>query len=180
MNTLSVDEYLRFDESSPVRHEYIAGQAFEMEGSNRRHGRIVRNLLLLLGERLRGDPCEVLFSEIKVRLRVGQEEAFYYPDLMVAAKRLEGKATYLTQPKLIFEVQAPSTEVIDRREEAVNYRYISSLDEYVAVAQRSCKVTIYRRADRWARQILTGIGNVAEFRSIELPLPLAQIYADVC
>jgi len=175
---MTVEEYLKFDEESRIRHEYVAGEIFAMCGSTVRHGVIAGNLVRTIGNKLHGGPCRVFFSDYKVRLRVDRDDVFYYPDVAVSCDTRDLSAAYLPDPKLIIEVLSPSTEATDRREKAMNYRQILSLDEYAVVAQRSPEVTIYRRADRWAPEILSEVGAVAEFRSIELRLPLAQIYAD--
>ena len=57
-----------------------------------------------------------------------------------------------------------------------NYRQIPTLEEYVLVAQRKAEVTICRRSDHWAPLILSSPEATADFRSIELSLPLGQIY----
>jgi Uma2 family endonuclease len=77
------------------------------------------------------------------------------------------------------EVLSPSTERTDRREKTPNYRQIPTVEECVLVAQRTAEVTIYRRSERWAPMILRSLEEIAEFRSIELSLPLGQIYEGV-
>ena len=63
---MTVEEYLRFDESSPIRHEYVAGELYAMSGATVRHIRIVGNI----GARLRviaGDgPCDVFMNDMRL------------------------------------------------------------------------------------------------------------------
>jgi hypothetical protein len=49
----------------------------------------------------------------------------------------------------------------------------------VLVAQRTAEVAIYRRSEHWAPLILSSLEDTVEFRSIELSLPLGQIYEGV-
>ena len=84
---------------------------------------------------------------------------------------------YLTQTALIIEVLAPTTEATDRREKALHYRQVSTLEEYVLVAQERCEATIHRRADGWRHTTWNSARDAAEFKSIGLTLPLAEIYA---
>ena len=44
------------------------------------------------------------------------------------------------------------------------------------VSQYEPKVTIHRRGENWRVHLFTGAEAIAEFRSIGLSLPLAQIY----
>ncbi|MDB6102650.1 MAG: hypothetical protein JWO52_2649 [Gammaproteobacteria bacterium] len=57
---MTVDEYLQFEEKSPVRHEYVNGSIYAMTGVSVAHARIGRELVIALGGHLRGGPCEPL------------------------------------------------------------------------------------------------------------------------
>ncbi|MEP7244655.1 MAG: Uma2 family endonuclease [Gammaproteobacteria bacterium] len=178
-SSMTVEEYLKFEDQSQIRHEYVDGEIFAMSGTTKNHSRIIHSLRDAIAPRLQGGPCEAFTSDIKVRLQVDRKDFYYYPDLVVECGQRGIDMNQVTDPTLIVEVLSPSTEATDRREKATNYRRIPSLEEYVLVSQRSYEVTIYRRADHWVPEILTEPDDVAEFRSIELPLPLAQIYAEV-
>jgi Uma2 family endonuclease len=51
---MTVDEYLEFEESSPVRHEYVNGAIYEMSGASVAHARIAREIVIAVGDHLRG------------------------------------------------------------------------------------------------------------------------------
>jgi Uma2 family endonuclease len=172
---LTVDEYLEFEEASPVRHEYVAGEIFAMSGASREHELIAGNLFAALHAHLRGSPCKPFTGNFKLHLEVNDSKLFYYPDVMVACGP-NTDSRFCTDPRLIVEVLSPSTESIDRREKAGNYRRIPTLEEYVLVAQRTAQVAILRRSDSWAPLILGSLDETAEFCSIALSLPLRQIY----
>ncbi len=176
---LSIDEYLRREFRSSVRHEYVAGEIFAMSGASRAHNKIAGNLFNAFSSRLQGGPCEVFMSDFKVRLEFESDVIFYYPDVMVACGRQGMEEYYLSHPKLIVEVLSPSTRTIDQREKALHYRHIPTLEEYVLVAQDRPKITCYRRSEDWQPQLLSGLDAVADFRSIELSLPLERIFAGV-
>ena len=74
---------------------------------------------------------------------------------------------------------SPSTERIDRREKALSYRQIATLEEYVLIAQDRPCIEFQRRCDDWRPTLATSLDSVATFRSIGLSLPLRQIYEDV-
>ena len=54
---LSFEEYLRFEQLSDVRHEYVGGQVFAMTGGSVRHGQMSQLIpaLLLQGMEERGN-----------------------------------------------------------------------------------------------------------------------------
>jgi Uma2 family endonuclease len=173
---LSVEDYLRLEEVSAVRHEYVGGQLFAMTGATKRHSVISLNVAIALQAHLRGGPCRTYVQDVKVRLTVGRDEIFYYPDVSVACGPQDLEKVFLTDPKLIVEVLSPSTERVDRGEKALNYREIPALEEYVLIAQHKPEVTLYRRSEDWRAQVLIQPDAAAELRSIALTLPLDRIY----
>src|SRR5690606_13084445 len=134
------------------------------------------NFFGLLFNHLRGGPCKACIADFKVYLRVDSQDVFYYPDVMVACGTGGRKDQYLDDPRLIVEVLSPSTEDIDRRQDALNYCRIPSLQEYVLVAQDRCEVTIRRRNDKWAPEVLLSLEATAELRSLGLALPVGELY----
>ncbi|MBI3776575.1 MAG: Uma2 family endonuclease [Gammaproteobacteria bacterium] len=174
---LSVEEYIKGEESSEVRHEYIGGEVYAMVGTSDRHNLIAGNLFALLHAQLRGTPCRLFMSDMKVRLRVASDDAFYYPDLMLACNPDDRATYYRTQPCLIVEVLSETTERIDRREKLLAYTSIDSLQEYVLLSQNHIEVEVHRRVDGWRGQIVT-TGDV-HLQCLSLDVSLAAIYEDV-
>jgi len=174
---MTVDEYLEFEEQSAVRHEYVNGAIYAMSGVSVAHARIARELVMTVGGHLRGRPCEVFSVDLKLLIRSDTDEIIYYPDLMVACQREDWGPNYVRNPRLVAEILSPSTQHVDRREKAITYRRIASVEEYVLLAQDEQKVIVQRRADNWRPVSYAGPEAMAEFRSIGLSVPLAQIYA---
>jgi Uma2 family endonuclease len=174
---MTFDEYMEFEEQSPLRHEYVNGIVHAMNGPSVAHARIAGELLVAVLSHLRGGPCEAFATDLKLHIRSETEEVVYYPDLMVACNREEWGDNYVSNPKLAAEILSPSTRHIDLREKAMTYRRVTSIEEYVLLEQREHRVTVYRRAANWSPQVYSGPQSVAEFQSISLAVPLAQIYA---
>lgn len=172
---MSIDEYLTFEEGTPIRHEYVAGEIFAMSGGSLEHELIAGNVFAAFHAHLRGGPCKSFIGNFKLHLEVNESHFFYYPDVMVACGP-NADIRFCTNPRLVVEVISPSTERTDRREKASNFRQTPALEEYVLIAQRTAEVTIYRRSEHWAPLMLRSLEETAEFRSIELSLPLGQIY----
>lgn len=176
---LSVADYLAFEETSAVRHEYIGGEIHAMAGESLPHNTIALNIASALRGKLRSGPCRAYVENVKVRFEIAREEIFYYPDVVVSCHPASGERLFLSQPTLIFEVLSPSTENVDRREKKLNYQQISSLEEYVIVAQERREVTIFRRAGSWVAETVNAPEAVVEFRSVQQTMTLAEIYEDV-
>jgi Uma2 family endonuclease len=173
---LSVEEYLKSEADGQARHEFVGGRIYAMAGSSERHNVISANLLAAFHTHLRGGPCKAYMADFKVRLEINREDIFYYPDVMVACVRDGVEQYYLRYPKLIVEVLSPSTETIDRREKLLNYPTIPTVTEYAIVAQDTREVTLHRRDEHWRPVVWTAPHASVEFSSIQLSLPLAQIY----
>lgn len=176
---MSVVDYLAFEESSPVRHEFVAGEIHAMGGASRAHNKISGNLFAHLHARLRGGPCEVFMNDFKVRLEVAREEFFYYPDVVVSCHRQDIEKYFLRSPTLVVEVLSPSTETIDRRERHTHYRHAPTLEEYVLVAQERREVTVFRRASGWQGEVFTSLEATVEFRSVKQAMTITEIYDGV-
>ena len=175
---LSPAEYLAFDASAELKHEYVDGEIHAMTGTTVKHNRISGNLFVALKQHLAGRPCETFIADLKVHAAAAN--AFYYPDLVVRCQPqpLADEQRVIDDPTLIVEVLSPSTEAIDRREKLAAYRRIPSLQEYVLVAQDERSVEIYRReGDIGWRYLPFTDDDCAEFASLGLQLPLATIYA---
>ena len=176
---MTEEEYLEFEEKSPTKHEYVNGYVHAMCGASMAHGRIVARLLTALANRLGDGPCEAFHSGLQLKVDTGSDNDYYYPDLMVSCDREGWKEKCLLNPRLIVEVLSPSTQHIDRREKASTYRKIPGMEEYVIAAQSSWQLTIFRRTENWVPEIVSGPDAVAEFRSLGLSVPLAEIYRGV-
>lgn len=175
--SLTEAEYLAFEETASVRHEYLAGEAYAMAGGSLRHNRIALNTASLLLARLSGRPCQVFLSDVK--LRVARDSAYYYPDVMAtcAPQAVADQSLVVTEAVLVVEVLSPATETIDRREKLAAYRRLPSLQEYALIAQDSQQVEIYRRQrDGDWLYIAYARGDPVEFASLGVTVPLADLY----
>lgn len=171
---ISPDEYLTFERTADVRHEYVNGEVYAMVGSSRRHNVITQNLSGALRPSIRRRGCESYTENIKVRVDLAN--AFYYPDLVVTCDPKDDDPYVVHSPSLIVEVLSPSTEAIDRREKRMHYQTIPSLREFLLVAQDERLIEVYRRtASGWICEIVTE-GDVT-FESIGVTLPLDDVYA---
>lgn len=176
---VSVEDYLEFEEESRIRHEYVAGRIFAMTGTTRAHNRIVGNVYSAMKAHLRGGPCVAYFSELKTYIKVGSDEFYYYPDVVVSCGARGETPHRIDDATLVVEVLSPSTHAVDRREKRLNYPHIETLQEYVLIGQRSPEITFHRRTDGWRPHACTSPREAAEFQSIQLTVPLLQVYEGV-
>jgi len=176
---LSVDAYLASEQRSEIRHEYIGGAVYAMAGASDEHIALCMNIAFALRTHLQGTPCRVQMSEGKLRLRVANEEIFYYPDVMVACDPRDTDRYFKRYPKVLVEVLSESTEPIDRREKFLSYRQIETLEEYVLLAQDKKEVTVFRRSDHWQSELLKESDQTLRLSSLKFTISLQVLYQGV-
>jgi Uma2 family endonuclease len=176
---VTLEEFLESGVAGLERCEYINGVIRPIVGPSVAHARVTQHLGVALGAHLRGGPCEVFFAGLQFNLQIERNEIVYLPDIMVVCEKTGWGKNWIHNPNLVVEVHSPSTQSIDRREKLASYRQVESVEEYVMVAQDACEVTIIRRADEWKPKVIRGPGAVADFTSVGLSVPLAEIYDGV-
>ena len=174
---LSVTEYLEGELVSEIRHEYIDGEVYAMVGASDRHNLIAGNLFATLHPHVRGTNCQLFMSDMKVRLRVAGEDAFYYPDILLSCDPDDREAYFRSHPCLLVEVLSESTARIDRREKLLAYTQIESLQEYLLFSQDRQEVEIHRRRDGWRIERI--VKGELTIECVEFNIPLEQIYEGV-
>jgi Uma2 family endonuclease len=176
---MTLEEYFDFEDKSTTRHEYVNGYVQAMSGASVAHCRIVQALVFALNERLRGNSCEIFSTQVELNLKIDTDQVIYYPDVMVSCDRTGWGEAWIQNPRLVIEVLSACTRDIDRREKAMTYRRAPTVEEYVVAAQCSRQFTVYRRAQNWVPEIVSGAEGVAELRSLGISIPLAEIYRKV-
>jgi Uma2 family endonuclease len=176
---MTEEEYLAFEERSPSRHEYVNGYVHAMSAPGPSHGRVLARLQFALTKRLGDGPCEAFAARLQADADTASTHNYFYPDIVVSCDRENWGDKWLRNPRLIIEVLSPSTQHIDRRDKATTYRRIPGMEEYVIAAQNSAQLTILRRAEGWVAEVVSGLDAVAEFRSLDMSIPLAEIYGGV-
>lgn len=175
----SMAEYLAFEQDGEQRHEYLNGEIVAMTGASEAHNVIAGNLFAALHGHLRGSPCRVFMSDMK--LRVEAANCFFYPDVMVGCTEepVRGDRYFFDDARLVIEIPSPATESRDREFKRMAYRQLPDLQEYLLVRQDSPGITVYRRLpDGWEMQDY-GSGETVRLRSIGLELPVDMIYEGV-
>jgi len=176
---ISVADYLSAEAASNVRHEYLGGLIYAMAGETKDHNQIVGNLYFALRQHLKGRPCQLYMSDIRVNFDLRGDEYYYYPDLVVTCDKRDSDKRFVKHPKLIIEVLSESTERVDKREKFFAYTSIKSLEEYVLVSQETREITVFRRADGWKSLSYSGAKAKLVLKSLKTTLPLSAVYEEV-
>lgn len=175
---ISVDDYLKAEEISPVKHEFVEGEVYAMAGTSDNHNRIAGELYSRLLEHLRDSDCEPFFGEIKVQ---ATKNVYYYPDILVSCEQDTENSYFRNSPVLIVEITSKSTASIDRREKLLFYLQMPSVREYVVVDQFRMSVEVHRRQPNgaWITYYFNERDDVVELTSVDLSIPLPDLYRRV-
>lgn len=176
---LTEEEYLQGELLSDVRHEYLGGDVYAMVGSSDRHNLITLNLATALRPQVRGGPCQLFMTDMKLRLEtVGDIVVYYYPDLLLCCDPQDRATYHRTRPCLIVEVLSESTARVDRREKLFAYTALDSLQAYLLLSQERALAELHRRtAEGWRTQIIDSGEVPIDCLGVSVSLDL--IYEDV-
>lgn len=176
----TVEEYIELLKNSEGSFEYFDGEIASMAGGKIAHSDIASNLIFGLRDKLRDRSCRVFGADMAVKTIKAQP--FRLPDVSIVCDKAIVETLHgfdmLVNPVLIVEVLSPSTENYDRDEKFLAYQAIVSFKEYLLVSQNHPHVTQYvRQADgKWLRADVIGLESQVVLESIQVTLPLKDIY----
>ncbi len=177
------EEYLATERrNAQQRSEYLAGEIFAMGGASERHNLIVTNIVRELSIQMKGQPCKVYSSDMRVK--VASTDLYTYTDIVAPcgeAKFDDDQKDTLLNPILIIEVLSKSTEGYDRGEKFEHYRKLQSLAEYLLVSQEKPHVDHYVRQpyNQWLLSESSNLQDTIQLHSINCSLAIAEIYDKV-
>lgn len=183
----TIAEYLEFEREAEERHYFIDGEIFAMAGESPQHSSINFNLIAEAAPQIKGKSCQGFSPNMKIRSgeRSSPESLkglFSYADMTVVC----GKPAFhdevgdvLVNPKVIFEVLSPSTELFDRGEKFRRFRtYNESLTDYVLISQTQALIEHFERQPngQWLMTEVKGLEGELYISSIDCRLKLAEVY----
>jgi Uma2 family endonuclease len=176
---ISVAEYLIGERNGTTKHEYYAGEVFAFAGGSERPNLIIGNVLASLHTQLRKRNCTVYPSDMRVK--VSRTGLYTYPNIVAVcgtAQFEDDERDTLLNPTVVVEVLSPSTEKYDRGKKFQNYRTLTSLAEYLLVAQDTYRIEHYVRQpnQQWLLSEATSLDATIELPSIACTLTLADVY----
>lgn len=169
------------ERASEQRNEFLDGEIFAMAGGSPAHSRLAAHVIAQLVTKLRGQPCGVFTSDLRVRVKATGLTT--YPDVTVVCGPLlrdDEDPHAVVNPVVLVEVSSESTEAYDRNDKFAHYRRVPTLRAYVLVSQREERIEVYRRNDdgTWTLDEARPPA-VARLDAIGCSLDVAEVYAGV-
>jgi Uma2 family endonuclease len=174
----TLDAFLAWEDEQTERYEFLDGLVRMLTGGTEDHDRLSVNLIALLRNALRGGPCSVHASNLKVVSRAGN--ASMYSELFVRRGPREGKRTRIEEAIVAVEVLSPSTAKNDLTRKRRAYTLLPSMRVVVYASQDEPRFDLVRRrADGgFDDEVVEGLQGVLELPEIEIRLAMAEIYED--
>ncbi len=176
------DEYLRIERQAEFRSEFVAGHVYAMSGASGAHSALIvafaAELRTLLGQR----NCLVTVADL--RLQIGMQAAYVYPDVMVTCgglRYVDGNQDLIVNPTLVVEVHSPSTERYDRTGKFALYRNVATLREYVLVSQNEKRVEWYTQNEQgnWEYREAVEDDGVCALTVLGVAVDLRALYCNI-
>ncbi len=178
LHKYSFSDYLAFEEASNTKHEFLNGEIYGMAGGTPEHAALSVAVSSALLAQLRGGPCRVYSSDLRVRvLATGLAT---YPDVTVVCGEVERdpeSATTVVNPRVVVEVLSEATEAYDRGQKLDHYRRMPSLAAVVLVSHRTPAIEIWERTPEGAwRRGEYGPGQAAVIEALPARLVVDEVY----
>ncbi|MBE9140541.1 Uma2 family endonuclease [Nodosilinea sp. LEGE 07088] len=183
----TAEEYLALEVVSDLRHEYRHGEIIPMTGGTPAHNEITRMLVFLLTADLRKQPYSIFVTD--QRLWIPDLDQYTYPDIMVTPRPPELKPDRrdtVINPILLAEVLSDSTEkydspsetLCDRGDKFEAYRTISTVQEYLLIAQDKPHVEQYvkQAENQWLFTEYHDLSATFKLQSVGVAISLADLY----
>jgi Uma2 family endonuclease len=176
----TVEDYVRLEDETPIKHEFYDGDIRAMTGGTPRHALYGANVIVQLGRQLGNGRCRVYSSDLRIRV---DKKVITYPDASVVCGEVkldtEDPKAQLN-PTVIVEVTSRSSERYDRGGKYQHYQRVASLSEYVIVSHRERLVHVFRRGEDgvWFEAQQARPGEQAQLSSIHCTINVDELYGD--
>ena len=177
---LTVEEYIAFEESADVRHEFINGNLIPMPGTTSDHNEICFNIAAALKNMLRKHGFRIYVENVKVQ--ISSEHDYTYPDVMATNDPRDLENQYVKKyPLVIFEVLSKTSRLEDSSDKFVRYKQIESLCNYILVDSEKKVVEVRtKRADgTWEAESFVEADARFPAPALGVELTFAEVYEGV-
>lgn len=176
---MSVAEFFAWQERQGERYELVDGFPLRMmAGAKNVHDDIAVNLLVFLGDRLRGSGCRPFTGDGSVEIDPGQIRR---PDAGVDCGRRDPNGYTAAEPRMVAEVLSPSTRDLDSSEKVEEYKRVATLTDILLVEPNAPEVIQWSRGEdgTWRRDRIEGLDAEVTLAGLPIAIPLSALYEGV-
>jgi Uma2 family endonuclease len=175
-------EYIDAERLALDKHEYYRGEIFAMSGASIPHNKISKNILVDLGNKLKGKSCEPFGGDLRVH--IPKKTLYTYPDLSIICGEIEttnDKFDTVTNPSVIIEILSESTRNYDKGGKFTLYREIESLKEYILIDSENIMVEkfIKNEDNSWQLTEYKTLEESFKIETVAIQIELKTIYEGI-
>jgi Uma2 family endonuclease len=178
LHRYTFQDYLTLEQSSTVRHEFLAGEIYAMAGGTPQHAALAMAVGAALLSATSGGKCRVHSSDLRVR--VLETGLTTYPDVTVVCGDYETHPAdphTIVNPRVVVEVTSESTEAYDRADKFANYQRVPSLAAVVFVSHRERLIEVFeRQADASWQRREARTGSSVRLDALDTELAVDSVY----
>lgn len=175
---ITAEQFLQIDFGSDIKAELDNGIVRMMAGGTAAHARIQTNVLIALGNVLRGSACRPYGPDMGLRTH---DNSVRYPDVSAYCGKdseIFDAAKAFDDPVVIVEVLSPSTRLSDQGTKLGEYRALPSVQSILMIDPDAQTVQVVTRTglQSWTDSILCPDDDIA-IPYLDVTLPHAEIFA---
>lgn len=162
-NYVPYDVFLRREEESDERHEWVDGVVYAMSRGSPEHGRLTSRVTGKVLTPLLDEGCESFSSDTPIFIEAAQHHTYADASLVcgplatrtVRDRNGQSIGEAIVNPSLIVEVLSAATERYDRDGKFEAYKKLPSFEQYVLVSQDERRIEVRTRDEQlqWTTQI---------------------------
>jgi len=178
---MTVEEFFAWQLDQEERYELVDGVPVPlrgMTGASNFHDVVAVNILISLGQQLRGGPCRVATADTAVRTSIRQIRR---PDVTVECAPPQADSYEAHAPRLVVEVLSPSTRLLDRLRKVEEYKRLPTLTGILFVEPDQPRAFLLSRQPdgAWLDHSFEGLEAIIPLPEIAASLALRDIYEGV-
>lgn len=178
---MTADEFLVWNLTQDQRYELVDGVPVPlraMAGASNYHDDIVTNVIVALGNKLRGSGCRPRTADTALRTAIKRVRR---PDVTVDCGDSRADSYESNRPTAAIEVLSPSTRSIDAGVKLSEYLRHPTLRTIVQIDPDRMAVALFQRQPdgQWSEQILTASSDMISIAGTPATLTLAEVYDGV-
>lgn len=182
--TMTVEEFFRWQQHQEERYELVDGVPVSMRdpttmmtGASSQHDRITSNVLIALGNQLRGTPCWPATADLALRTKI---RSLRRADVLVTCDEPRLDVYEAEDPKMVVEVLSPSNKGLPWQRKIEEYRQHAKLVYLLLIDSEQVQATLITRdGERWISSDYDGRSSVVDLPAIGCQLALVDTYLGV-
>ena len=177
---MTVEEFFVWQQGQEDRYELVEGVPLKlMTGASEVHDVIVTNIIIALGNQLRGKPCRPATADLAVRTKI---KSLRRADILVTCDNDPPRYDSYSarNPRLVIEVLSPSNKGASWQRKLEEYRRMAGLTYILLVDSEAEQVVFLSRSgEQWTHDDFDGRDAVIPLPEIECNLAMADVYDGV-